>query len=146
MDASELGGTFDISADVKAGVDPAVVEKAINEELDKLLAEGPTVEELAQAKTVFKAGFVRGIERIGGFGGKADVLAECTVYTGNPGCFRDSLATIAASTPAQVKATANQWLRRGDHTLTITPGDVTPILEAPSGHPAPAVIPKPNAK
>ena len=40
---------------------------------------------------MFKAGFVRGIERIGGFGGKADALAECAVYTGDPGCFRDSL-------------------------------------------------------
>ena len=43
---------------------------------------------------MFSAGFIRGIERIGGFGGKADALAECAVYTGDPGCFRDSLATI----------------------------------------------------
>ena len=56
--------------------------------------------------TVFRAGFVRGIERIGGFGGKADALAECAVYTGNPGCFRDSLARIDTATPADVKASA----------------------------------------
>ena len=71
---------------------------------------------------MFKAGFVRGIERIGGFGGKADALAECTVYTGDPGCFRDQLARIAAATPAAVTATANKWLRTGDHILTISPG------------------------
>ncbi len=146
MDTSELGGTFDITADVKKGVDPAVVEKAINEELDKLLAEGPTPTELDQARTVFKAGFVRGIERIGGFGGKADALAECTVYTGNPGCFRDSLARIASSTPAQVTAAANKWLRAGDHTLTISPGEVTPIAEEPSAHGGPVAIPAADPK
>ena len=147
MDASELGGTFDITADIKQGVDPAVVEKAIKEELAKLLSEGPTVAELEQARTVFKASFVRGIERIGGFGGKADALAECTVYTGNPGCFREQLARIESSTPAQIKATANKWLRAGDHILTINPGEVTPIAEEPSvSGGRPAVIPKADSK
>ena len=74
---------------------------------------------------MFKAGFVRGIERIGGFGGKADALAECTVYTGNPGCFRDQLARIDHGTPAAGPGrAANQWLRAGDHTLTVSPGEV----------------------
>ena len=147
MDASELGGTFDITADVKQGVDPVVVEKAIDEELAKLLAEGPTAEELAQARTVFKASFVRGIERIGGFGGKADALAECTVYTGNPGCFRDQLARIESSSVAEVKAAGNKWLRAGDHILTVNPGPVTPISEEPSvSDGKPSVIPAVNPK
>ena len=147
VDASELGGTFDVTADIKPGVDPAVVEKAIKEELDALLRDGPTAAELDQARTVFRAGFIRGIERIGGFGGKADALAECTIYTGDPACFRGQLARIQSSTPAQVKATANQWLRAGDHTLTVSPGEVTPIVEAPSvsGGKA-AMIPKPDPK
>ncbi|MEO7251003.1 MAG: insulinase family protein, partial [Arenimonas sp.] len=146
MDASELGGTFDITADIKQGVDPAKVEKAISEELDKLLRDGPTAAEVEQARTVYKAGFVRGIERIGGFGGKADALAECTVYTGNPGCFREDLARIQSSTPAQIQATANKWLRAGDHTLTVTPGEVMPIVEQPTVASAPKAIPRPDAK
>ena len=60
-----------------------------------------------------RAGFVRGIERIGGFGGKADVLAECQVFHGDPGCFRTSLATIDAATPAQVRDVARRWLAAG---------------------------------
>ena len=129
MDAAELGGTFDISAMVKKDVDPAVVEKAMDEELQRLLREGPTAAELEQAKTVFRAGFVRGIERIGGFGGKADALAECAVYTGDPGCFRAQLARIEAATPTQVRDVARQWLSRGDHVMTVSPGPVTPIVE-----------------
>jgi predicted Zn-dependent peptidase len=96
---SQLGSNFLIQADVKQGVDAQKVEAAIDEELKRLLAEGPTPVELDQARTVFKAGFVRGIERIGGFGGKADALAECAVYEGNPGCFRESLKVVETATP-----------------------------------------------
>ncbi|HZV37741.1 MAG TPA: pitrilysin family protein, partial [Pseudoxanthomonas sp.] len=115
LDVQQLGSNFVITADVKQGVDPAKVEAIIDEELKKLLANGPSDAELAQARTVFKAGFIRGIERIGGFGGKADALAECTIYTGNPGCFRESLATLDATTPADLKALGAKWLDTGDH-------------------------------
>jgi predicted Zn-dependent peptidase len=146
MDASELGGTFDITADIKEGVDPAKVEAAINEELQRVLKDGPTKEELDQARTVFKAGFIRGIERIGGFGGKADALAECTVYTGDPGCFRGQLQRIATATPAQVQAAGNKWLKAGDHTLTVVPGAVTPIAEEAAVTPPPSSIPAADPK
>lgn len=60
-----------------------------------------------------QAGWIRGVERIGGFGGKADALAECAVYTGDPGCFRDSLKTLAAASVDNVRAAGNTWLGAG---------------------------------
>src|SRR3546814_10533898 len=42
IDNREIGGQFYITADVKPGGDVERVEKIIGEELDKLLAEGPT--------------------------------------------------------------------------------------------------------
>ena len=119
--SQELGGQFVLQAMVKAEVDPAVGERALDEELARLIAEGPSAAELARAKTVFRAGFVRGIERIGGFGGKADILAQCYTYTGDPGCYRESLARIEAATPAAVQAVLKRWLAQGDHTLTVLP-------------------------
>src|SRR3546814_12595820 len=74
-----------------------------DEGLQKRLADGPTADELAQAKTMFRAGFIRGIERIGGFGGKADALAACQTYTGEPDCCQDVLRDIQAATPEQVR-------------------------------------------
>ncbi len=124
----ELGSSFYITADVKQGVDPAKVEAIIDEELKKLLEGGPTAAETARARTVFKAGFIRGIERIGGFGGKADALAECAVYTGNPACFRDSLKVLDGATPANLKAAANRWLAKGDYTLVVSPGELPPTV------------------
>ena len=124
----QLGSSFNITADVKQGVDPAKVEAIIDEELQRLLKDGPSADETERARTVFKAGFIRGIERIGGFGGKADALAECTVYTGNPGCFRDSLKTLDTATPADLKAAGNRWLSKGDYTLVVSPGEIPPTV------------------
>lgn len=142
----QLGSNFIITADVKQGVDPAKVEAVIDEELRKLLKDGPSKAELEQARTVFKAGFVRGIERIGGFGGKADALAECSVYTGDPGCFRDSLKTIETASAADIKAVGNEWLGKGSHTLVVVPGPRTAIPEDPSVTPAPLTLPAVDPK
>jgi predicted Zn-dependent peptidase len=144
----QLGSNFLISATVKKGVDPAKVEAAIDEELKNLLATGPTQAELDQARTVFKAGFIRGVERIGGFGGKADVLAECAVYTRNPGCFRATLKTIDTVNIAQLKAVGNAWLgkNRGSHTLTVTPGERVALPEEPSVTPVALTLPPVDPK
>ncbi|MEO6065717.1 MAG: pitrilysin family protein [Lysobacterales bacterium] len=144
--AAQLGSQFLITADVKAGGDIGKIEAAIDAELDRLLTQGPTALEVEQARTVLKAGFVRGIERIGGFGGKADALAECTVFTGNPGCFRDSLATLEAATPASVQAAGRKWLAAGDHTLTVVPGTRGPITEEPAVEAAPLTLPAADPK
>jgi predicted Zn-dependent peptidase len=145
--SSLLGGLFFIQVDVKQGVDVATVEKALDEELAKLLADGPTAAELEQARTVFKAGFIRGIERIGGFGGKADALAECAVFTGDPGCFRASLDVIETATAADLTAAGKKWLSRGDHTIVITPGErVATVEEESKTHPDMAPVPAADPK
>ena len=130
--ASEIGGMFIITADVKAGGDPAAVEKAIQEELTNLLAKGPTKAELAQARNYLTAEFIRGVERIGGFGGKADVLAECAVYNNKPNCYERKLDVMMKATPAQLQALGKKWLAKGDHVLTINPGERVAAVEKPA--------------
>jgi predicted Zn-dependent peptidase len=117
----EIAGLFSISADVKQGVAVDRVETAVVEELRRFVEQGPTAAELERAKTVFRSAFVRGLERIGGFGGKADVLASCQVYLGDPGCYRKSLQVIAAATPADLQRVARRWLAQGDYTLEVLP-------------------------
>jgi predicted Zn-dependent peptidase len=117
----EIAGLFGITADVRDGVDPAVVERALDEELARLIADGPTRAELERARTTLVAGFVRGIEKVGGFSGKAEVLAECQVFHGDAGCFRRQLATLEAATPDELRAVARRWLAHGDYTLVVTP-------------------------
>jgi predicted Zn-dependent peptidase len=67
------------------------------------------------------AGFIRSVEKVGGFSGKATTLAEGQVYAGNPGQFKQDYADIDAATVASVLATSKQWIARGDYTLTVNP-------------------------
>src|SRR5262249_4359069 len=78
--------------------------------------------ETEQARAVSMAGFVRRIERIGGFGGKADVLAQCAVYVGNPACYRTTLANVQSTTPAQIKDPAKKYHPQGAVTQQSAPG------------------------
>ena len=117
----EIGSTFNVVASVKPGGDPAAVERAIKQELGRLLARGPTQDEVDRARTEQVAGFVRGVERIGGFGGKSDVLAACQVYGGDPACWRRQLALVQRATPAEVRDAARRWLSDGVQILTVRP-------------------------
>ncbi len=116
-----LASQFMLSADVRAGVDPARVEKAIAEEWKKFLADGPSDDELARAKMASRSGFIRGLEKVGGFSGKATVLAESQVYRGDPGAWKIDYERLQAATPASVRAAANRWIARGDYTLVVRP-------------------------
>jgi zinc protease len=121
VDLREIGGLFTIEAGVRPGVDPARVERAIDEELARLLAAGPTAVELQRAKTQTRAGFIRGVERIGGFGGKSDVLAKGEVFAGRHDYYRVQLARVAAASAAQVRGAAVRWLSDGVYTLEVRP-------------------------
>jgi zinc protease len=116
----ELAGMFEISADVKQGVDPAKVEQAIDEELARMLKDGPTAAELARAQTDIYAELVRAADRVGG-NGKATILAAGQVYRGNPAAYKDDLARVAAATTGAVRDTSRRWLAQGDHTLLVKP-------------------------
>jgi predicted Zn-dependent peptidase len=142
----EIGGLFIVQVDVKAGVEPAKAEAALDDEIAKLVAAGPTAAELAQARAEAQAAFIRGVERIGGFGGKADVLAQCAVFVGNPSCYRTALANLEAATPAQLKDAAGKWLRRGAFTLQIDPGERKPTVEDPAVADLPPTSVAPPAK
>ena len=144
--SSQLSSNFAMTVMVKQGVDPAKVEAIIDEELQRLLKDGPTADELAQARTMYRARFIRGIERIGGFGGKADILAGCEIFEGNPGCYRDTLATVANATPAQVRDIGRKWLGHPSHTFVVMPGKRTALAEDPSVKAAAMVLPPVDPK
>lgn len=121
LDNREIAGLFTIQVDVKPGVETARVEKAIAEELNLFLASGPAPKELEKVRMQYLARFIRGSERIGGFGGKSDILARSQVFGGSPDFYRVSLENIAAATPAALKETAQKWLADGVYTLEIRP-------------------------
>ena len=117
----ELGGQFEIMANVKPGGDVAAVEKAIDEELARFLREGPTTAELDLAKVTAYAGLVRAAERVDGFGGKSTILAEGEVYTGSADFYKKEIGWYRTATPADLLTVSKAWLSDGVYVLTVNP-------------------------
>jgi zinc protease len=118
---NEIGGRFDFTLTANPGGDLTKVEKAADEELQNFLKNGPTEAELQIAKTQIFGTYARIVERIGGFGGKSDLLARCQTFKGNPDCYKDYLRWVKAATPASVKKAAVDWLSDGDYVLEVHP-------------------------
>ena len=121
LDEREIGSQFVIVATARQDHDLDTVEKAIDEELARLLADGPTEAELKRLKMQAYSGFVRGVERIGGFGGKSDILATNQTYLKNPHGYKARLETLAQASASDVLNAAQTWLSDGVYVLEVTP-------------------------
>lgn len=118
----EIAGQFIIVATARPGEDVGKVEKIIDEEMARFLKEGPTPDELKRVQTQETAEMLRGLDRIGGFGGKSDILAMSQVFTGDPSyLFKTSLPRMEQASPSDVKNTANAWLSDGMFELEVMP-------------------------
>lgn len=117
----ELAGLFTLIVDAKPGVELDQIERALDEEIAIFLKNGPDKGELERVRTSLFASFVRGVEEVGGWGGKSDILASNTVYMNDPGAFRQSLLTMESASAKQVAGVANRWLSSGDLVLEVTP-------------------------
>ncbi len=121
VDLREIGGQLVIRATAKPGGDLGRVEHAVDQELARFIQSGPTASELRRVKTQSRANFIRGIERIGGFGGKSDVLARNEVFTGSADHYLVTQRRIAGATAADLKSAAARWLSDGEWALEVHP-------------------------
>ncbi len=106
----ELGGYFEIAATANRGRTLAELQPLVQEVLDDLRKNGVTGEEVERARRNILANTLRMVQRIGGFGGKADLLNTYETFLGDPGFLPRDLARYRAVTPESVKAFANKWL------------------------------------
>ncbi|MFQ5583355.1 MAG: M16 family metallopeptidase [Calditrichia bacterium] len=121
VDLREIAGQFYIEATAKPGGDLGAVERALDEELARLISEGPTEAELERVKSQNMSNFIRGIERIGGFGGKSDILAKGQVFSGDPQHYKKTVQNIKNATPADLQNAAKTWLTDGVYVLEVYP-------------------------
>ncbi len=142
VDLGEIGGQFYVRATARPGQVLAQVEKELDEELARFLKDGPTAEELRRVKTQYSANFIRGIERIGGFGGKSDRLAQSQVYKGSPDAYKATLMRAQEATAEDLKSAANRWLADGVYVLDVLP---FPEYKTASTHADRSKPPEPGA-
>ena len=121
VDTREIGSQFIVITTARPDADLAEVERGVDEEIARLIRTGPTPAELQRVKTQARAGFIRGVERIGGFGGKSDVLAQGEVYAGDPGFYKTRQAWIAGATAQDLRGAAERWLSDGVFKIEVHP-------------------------
>jgi predicted Zn-dependent peptidase len=135
MYAMQRVGVFNVSAYVKPGVDPAVVSKRLDEIMADYIAKGPTADEVQRAVMSEVAGRIRGLEQVGGFGGKAVTLAQGQTFAHDSDFYKKTLASYASITPAAVRTAMQRWLTRPALTITVSPGDRPAYQEAKAAEP-----------
>ena len=152
LDVLQRASIFTLQTVAKPGTDPALVARRADAILANLVATGPTADEVQRAVMHEVAGRIRGLEQVGGFGGKAVSLAEGQTFAGDSDFYRKTLADYAAVTPASVRRAMKQWLGRPALTITLSPGErdayaeTKPVVAAPKVDatiPAPTRIPPP---
>jgi len=108
--ATEISGAFIVIATARPGVDLAELERIVSEEIARLAGNGPTEAELQRAKTKQQYNFITGLERIGGFGGKADLLNQYNTFLGTPANFEADLRRYQSVTAGQLRDVVDRLL------------------------------------
>jgi zinc protease len=108
--SQSLSSSFQIIATPQPGHTVAELQKVIDEELQRLQREPPTARELERSVNQVEASFYDRMERVGGFGGKADQLNAYYTGTGDPDWFNEDLARYRALSVGDVSAAAAQFL------------------------------------
>ena len=135
--SSQLASVFYIIATARSGHTLPELEAIIQEELDRIKAEPPTEREVQRAVNQYEAGFLRRLERVGGFGGKADLLNMYYFYTNQPDYFNEDLARYKAVTTDRVAEVAATYLRDdGRVVLSVVPEGRTELAAPGNAPPA----------
>ena len=113
VEEGALGSQFAISAFARPGVQLGAVEAAILESLAEFAADGPGDEELHRAQTVLRAAMFKAAERLGGFSGRTEMLAEGQVLVGSPDWYRRQMKIWAKASCKKVREAVRDHLDQG---------------------------------
>ncbi len=106
----EIAGFFAIIATARPGASLTQIEQVLTSEISRLAKEGPSAEELNRAKTKWEFDFVSGLERIGGFGGQADLLNQYNTFLGQPNRFAADLERHQRVSGDDIRHAVSRWL------------------------------------
>jgi zinc protease len=131
-----LGSIFELYATARPGHTAAELEKAIDAELTQFRSEGPDQKEVDRARNTIETNFIRGLERLGGFGGVADRLNQYNHYFGDPTYVERDIQRYRDATPASIKTFAQQNLTTSQRAVVYgLPGKRDLGAEIPNTHP-----------
>ena len=117
----EIAGEFFIQVTANAGESLADIEAIVNEELERLRQSAPSEHEIQRAKNRIESQHIRQLERVGGFGGRADQLNYYNTYTGDPSGINTDLERYLAVTADDARRAATDALGGKQVRLSVLP-------------------------
>ncbi len=119
--SSEIAGQCILSVTAAEGHELDEVEAAADAEMEMLLREPPTDEEITRVKNRIEASHFRQLARIGGFGGRADQLNHYSVFSADPDLINTSLDKYMSVTREDVMRVAESVLGENQVRLRVLP-------------------------
>jgi zinc protease len=131
QNSREAGSFFQIVATAAPGRTLSEVERAITEEIDRFIQNGPTAVEIERCRAQAEAQFVYRLQTVGGFGGKGDQLNAYNVFLGAPDYFDRDLARYRDASAAGLQRAAADCLRPESRViLSVVPQGRMPLALA----------------
>ena len=122
--SSRLASYFEIQVTPRPGHTADEVQKVVDEEIARLQREAPTAHEVDRSLNQIESSFYNRMERVGGFGGKADQLNAYYTETGDPDWFNEDLGRYRALSPSDIRAATEAFLPRDRRVeLIVVPED-----------------------
>lgn len=115
---NEIGSQLTIRLTALAGVDLEYAERILQEELARVLKQGPAPDELQAVRMEQVARMVSSIQSTAF---KASLLGIHELFLGDAGAWRNSFERFKLAEPADVVAAARRWLSDGDYVLAVVP-------------------------
>jgi len=96
------------------------INKDVQDELDRFLKDGQRRKSWSVSRQRMKQNLVRGLDRIGGFGGKSDILARGR-YSREIRNVLICVDRVRKATAQDLRDAARRWLSDGLYQLEVTP-------------------------
>lgn len=118
QNSAEDVGVFQVTVIPRPESSLTELEAAVDQVIQKFIAEGPTAEELQKAKSGLELNFLRGLESNLG---KAEELINGSVFFNDPARFRTNYQKTLSVTADDVKRVASKYLTPSRIVLSVVP-------------------------
>lgn len=119
--SQEIAGEFFVQVTANPGHSLEEIEGEVRAELDRMRQEPPTEHELTRAKNRIESVHVHQLERIGGFGGRADQLNYYNTMLGDPEAINSDIDRYLTATVSEVHQAASASLGPSHVVLSVLP-------------------------
>ena len=119
LNSHELCGEFQIRLTASTSEQLDLLEREVKRQIEEVMSQGPAPAELEEIKTELLSSLSSDLEQIGGFGGKAGLLAISEVFAGDPDHYRKAYQRMLDTTPSDVKAVCSRWLTASPYVLHV---------------------------